>query len=170
MMSAGYIKTLGQSLTLIFLMPFHLAMVHAQDAISAINTNFSPGIRIPTPPVQPIKPVPNWSVRKPFNDRSDRRFILLSAAVYAAATLDMHESLSLRPTFHEDDPLAKPIARFPAPAYYATGAAFATGMNWLGWRMARSERWHSVWWLPQMCSIAGNLLGYGYTKRHEHSR
>jgi hypothetical protein len=148
-----------------------VTVARGQDATGALNTNFtfSSGVRIPTPVIQPIKPEPRWPVRKPFNDRSARRFFILSASVYAAATFDMRESLSLRPRFHEDDPLAKPLAHLPAPAYYASGFALATAMNWLGWKMAHSERWHSVWWLPQLCSITGNVTGYGYTRRHEHS-
>jgi hypothetical protein len=79
--------------------------------------------------------------------------------------MDMRESASLRPRFHEDDPLAKPLAQLPLPAYCATGMAFASGLNWLGWRVARSEKWHRVCWLPQVCSIAGNLVGYAIRKR-----
>lgn len=168
-MSAHPIPRFSPALLLLLLVHLHLAVARAQDAIGAINTNFTPTVHIPTPPIQPIKPIPDKRVAKPFHDGSVRRFTLLSAGVYAAATLDMEESLSLRPGFHEDDPLAKPFARLPAPAYLATGAAFATSMNWLGWKMAQSERWHSIWWLPQICSIAGNMIGYGYTKRHDHA-
>jgi hypothetical protein len=143
------------------------AVAHAQEAIGAVKANFAPGIRAPTTTIQPIKPLPPWKMKQPLEDRSARRFLLLSTGVYAAATMDMQESASLRPWFHEDDPLAKPFAKLHLPAYYATGFAFATGVNWLGWRMARSERWHRVWWLPQVCSIAGNLMGYAHTKTHE---
>lgn len=87
--------------------------------------------------------------------------------VYTAAAMDMQESASLMPRFHEDDPFTKPFAHMPVPAYYATGFAFATGLNWLAWKMVRSEKWHKVWWIPQVCSIAGNMAGYGYTKTHE---
>jgi hypothetical protein len=145
-------------------------VARAQETIGAVNANFTPGIRAPTTTIQPIKPLPPLKMKHPLEDRSVRRFILLSTGVYAAATMDMQESVSLRPRFHEDDPLAKPFANLPLPAYYATGLAFATGLNWLGWRMARSERWHSVWWLPQVCSIAGNLMGYAHTKTHENRR
>lgn len=171
-MPARYIGVFCQAVTLLLLLQFQLKVARGQDAIGAINTNFtsSSAVRIPTPPIQPIKPPSNWPVRRPFIDRSVRPFIFLSASVFAAATLDMRESLSLRPHFHEDDPFARPISHLPAPAYYATGSAFATGVNWIAWKMARSERLHSVWWLPQLCSIAGNMFGYGYTRRHEHSR
>jgi hypothetical protein len=143
------------------------AVAHAQEAIGAVKANFAPEIRAPGTTIQPIKPLPPLKMRKPLEDRSAGRFFLLSLGVYAAATMDMQESASLRPRFHEDDPLAKPFVKLPLPAYYATGIIFATGVNWLGWRMAHSERWHSVWWLPQVCSIAGNLMGYGHTKAHE---
>jgi hypothetical protein len=146
------------------------AVAHAQEAIGAVKANFAPEIRAPGTTIQPIKPLPPLKMRRPLEDRSARRFFLLSLGVYAAATMDMQESASLRPRFHEDDPLAKPFAKLPLPAYYAHGLAFATGVNWLGWRMARSEKWHSVWWLPQVCSIAGNLMGYAHTKTHENRR
>lgn len=166
-MSGRHIKILGQALALLLFAQLNSTVALAQDAIGSINSSFSTsGVHIPTPAVQPIMPLPNWPVRKPFKDRSVRRFILLGAGVYAAATFDMRESLSLRPRFHEDDPLAKPLAHLPAPAYLATGAAFATGVNWIAWKMARSERWRSVWWLAQLCSIAGNVSGYAYTRLH----
>jgi len=145
-------------------------MAHAQETIGAVDSNFSPGIRIPITTIQPIKPLPTWKMKRQWEDRSVRRFILLSTGVYSAAAMDMQESASLRPHFHEDDPLAKPFAKLPLPAYYAHGFAFATGVNWLGWRMARSEKWHKVWWLPQVCSITGNIIGYWHTKTHENRR
>ena len=114
--------------------------------------------------------LPLLRTKQTWQEPRNRRFFLLSTGVYAAASMDMQESASLRPHFHEDDPLAKPFAKLPLPAYYAHGIGFATSMNWLGWKMARSERWHRVWWLPQVCSIAGNLIGYGHTKTHEHRR
>jgi hypothetical protein len=165
-MPARHIGIACQAVTLVLLVQLHLKVTHAQEAIGAVKANFAPGVRIPTPAVRPIESPPRCPVRKPFNDRSVRQFVLLSGGVYAAAALDMQESLSLRPRFHEDDPLARPISHLPAPGYYATGIAFATGVNWVGWRFARSERWHSLWWLPQLCSIAGNVAGYGYTRRH----
>jgi hypothetical protein len=56
--------------------------------------------------------------------------------------------------------------RLPAPAYYASATLFATGINFLGAKMVRSERWHKIWWIPQIGSMAGNLAGYGYTRAH----
>ena len=145
-------------------------VAHAQESIGAVHTNFTPGIVAPATTIQPIKPFPPLKMKRPREDRSTRRFFLLSLGVYTAAAMDMQESASLRPHFHEDDPLAKPFAKLPLPAYYATGIVFATGVNWLGWRLARSERWHRVWWLPQVCSIAGNVAGYAHTKTHENRR
>jgi hypothetical protein len=102
-------------------------------------------------------------------------WIASSLAVYAAAALDMHatEETAERvrrvhrqyPFFQldysfEGDPLARPFVKLPAPAYYACGAAFATGVNWLSFRMSRSKRFHKIWWLPQAFSIAGNTHGF----------
>ena len=142
----------------------------AQEAIGAVSANFTPGIRLPTTTIQPSEPPPPWKMKQPVENRSVRRFFLLSGGVYAAAVMDMQESASLRPHFREDDPLAKPFAKLPLPAYYASGLAFATGLNWLGWRMAHSEKLQRVWWLPQVCSITGNLIGYWHTKTHEYGR
>lgn len=64
------------------------------------------------------------------------------------------------------DPLAKPLVGLPRAAYYAAGAQFATDVNWLGWKMARSPRWHKMWWAPQVTSIAGNVAGFCYTRAH----
>src|SRR4029077_7506075 len=81
----------------------------AQEAIGAVNANFTPGIRLPTTTIQPSEPLPQWKMKQPVENRSVRRFFLLSGGVYAAAVMDMHESASLRPHFREDDPLAKPF-------------------------------------------------------------
>jgi hypothetical protein len=93
-------------------------------------------------------------------------FLLLSASVYSAAFLDMYETKSLGTHVHEYDPVARPFVNLPAPAYYATGAALATGVNWLGWKLAHSRRLQHAWWLPQLSAIAANSTGYGYTITH----
>jgi len=87
---------------------------------------------------------------------------VLSTAVYGAALADMHQTLEVRnsPWWYETDPLAKPFARLPAPAYYATGLAMATGINWLSWKMAHSRRWHKFAPVPQLLTITGNLYGF----------
>lgn len=114
-----------------------------------------------------IDPLPLTEPKKPARYKVPRMFIVTSAAVYGVAVLDIHETISLRPNFVEHDPLARPFVHLPIPAYYATGVALATGVNWLGWKMARSSRWHSVWWLPQIGAISGNLYGYTSTKARE---
>ncbi len=92
---------------------------------------------------------------------SNARFALLSLSVYGAALADMHQTLAVRnsPWWYETDPLARPFARLPAPAYYTTGLAMATGVNWLSWKMARSRRWHRLAPLPQLLSISGSIYG-----------
>jgi hypothetical protein len=95
-----------------------------------------------------------------------KSFFLLTAGVYTAAGLDMQRSESLLSNFDERDPFERPFLRLPVPAYYASTALFATGSNFLGWKMARSERWHKICRVPQVCSMAGNLAGYGYTRAH----
>jgi hypothetical protein len=142
----------------------------AQDTLVAIKAGLSTDVHVPTVPIHPLETRRPRPIRRPVEDRSPRRFLLVSIGVYAAAFMDMGESVSLRPRFQERNPLAKPFATLPAPAYYIAGTAFATGINLVGLKMARSERWHRVWWLPQVGSISGNLFGFGYTKMHEHPR
>jgi hypothetical protein len=93
---------------------------------------------------------------------SKARFVLLSAAVYGAAFADMHQTLQERrySWWCENDPLAKPIVRLPAPAYYAAGLAMATGVNWVGWKMAHSRRWHKLSPIPQLLTVTGNVYGF----------
>jgi len=120
--------------------------------------------RIPSRTV--LAPLPRNELRKAVKTAPPKSFFALSAGVYAAAGLDMQPSESMLPHFDEKDPVVRPFLRLPAPAYYASAALFATGVNFLGWKMARSERWHKIWWLPQVTSMAGNLAGYGYTRAH----
>jgi hypothetical protein len=91
-------------------------------------------------------------------------FIILSTGVYAAALADMHQTLKIRnsPTWAwvETDPFAKPIVRLPAPAYYATGLAMATGLNLLSWKLGHMQRWRKLSFIPQVLTIGGNLDGY----------
>jgi len=127
--------------------------------------------RIPSGTVlAPLAPLPRSEPRRAIKTALPKSFFVLSAGVYTAAGLDMQLSESMLPHFDEKDPLARPFLRLPAPAYYASAALFATGINFLGWKMARSERWHKIWWLPQVTSMAGNLAGYGYTRAHPSPR
>lgn len=91
-----------------------------------------------------LLPPSRFEPKKPVADSHERLFFAMTAKVYAAAGLDLEETASLRPHFHEVDPLAKPFVGLPTPAYYVGGALFATGENWLGWKMARSLRWHKI--------------------------
>jgi hypothetical protein len=97
--------------------------------------------------------------------RNRRPFLMLSAGVYGLALLDMRETVSVGG--YEHDPLTRPFMKLPAPAYYAGGIALATGVNWMASKMEHSRRWRRIWWLPQACSIAGNLWGYATTKARE---
>jgi hypothetical protein len=137
---------------------------HAQGLPGVMALKLTPITHAESPSIHPL---PLIEPRKPIIFRAPRVFILTSAAVYGAAVLDMHETISLRPNFVEHDPLARPFVRLPAPAYYAAGLALATGVNWLSRKMARSSRWHGAWWLPQMCEFGGNLWGYTSTKARE---
>ena len=91
-----------------------------------------------------------------------KQFLILSAAVYGAGFADMHQTLKERKYnwWYESDPFAKPFVRLPAPAYYATGFAMATGVNWISWKMGHSRKWHKLAAIPQLLAIGGNTYGY----------
>jgi hypothetical protein len=91
-----------------------------------------------------------------------KQFLVISAAVYAASFADMHQTMQERhySWWVETDPLARPMVKLPAPAYYATGFVLATGLNWLSWKMGHSRRWHKLVPIPQLLAIAGNTYGF----------
>ena len=91
-----------------------------------------------------------------------KQFLILSAAVYGAGFADMHQTLKERKYdwWREADPLAKPFVRLPSPAYYATGLAMTTGLNWVSWKMGHSRKWHKLAAIPQLLAIGGNAYGY----------
>lgn len=93
---------------------------------------------------------------------SRKQFVVLSAAVYGASLADMHQTLEARKNlwWYETDPLARPFVKLPTPAYYATGLAMATGLNWLSWRMGHSRRWRKLSPIPQLLAIGGNIHGF----------
>jgi hypothetical protein len=97
---------------------------------------------------------------------SKKQFFVLSVAVYGASLADMHQTLAFRNNswWYETDPLAKPLVRLPAPAYYATGLAMATDLNWISWRMGHSRRWRKLSPIPQLLAVAGNI--YGFRSNH----
>ena len=115
-------------------------------------------VAMPSSPIaNPLRPPP-----KPQPHFSRTRFAILSASVYAAAFADMHQTLQQRNSsgWREADPLARPLVRLPAPAYYATGLVMATGLNWLSWKMAHSRRWHNLAPIPQLLAVGGNINGF----------
>jgi hypothetical protein len=149
----------------IFFAPGLVAQTEAPDSkpepfVRALETKLSdskPASPVRIAKAKPFAPKPKSPVRF-----SKTRFVLLSAAVYGAALTDMHQTLEVRksPWWYETDPLAKPFVRLPAPAYYASGLAMATSLNWLSWTMAHSRRWHRLAPIPQSLSISGNLHGF----------
>jgi len=112
---------------------------------------------VPVPEVHAILP----KLKSPVHF-SKTGFLLLSAGVYTASLADMHQTLLAKqsPWWYEADPLARPLVRLPTPAYYATGLALATGVNWLSWKMGHSRRWRKLAPLPQLLAISGNIIGY----------
>jgi hypothetical protein len=121
------------------------------------NPNSNPTLPVRLAEADPFQSRPKSPVRS-----SKTSFVLLSAAVYGASLADMHQTLEVRKFswWYETDPLARPIVRLPAPAYYVTGLALATSVNWLSWKMAHSRRWRRLSPIPQLLSIGGNLYGF----------
>lgn len=146
----------------------HVVVLIAVILISSCAARSQELLETPAPiKVSPVRPDPEKpTVKKP----NKKVFLLLSGGVYTAAILDMHSTIAYRDYlakngFHsfppfEEDPLARPLVQLPKPAYYATGLALATGVNYLSWRMAKSRHLHKVWFLPQVLSIVGNSWGY----------
>jgi hypothetical protein len=124
---------------------------------AATPTESTPKLSLPPP-----KPVCISRTPVSAGHFSKAKFILLSTAVYGASLADMHQTFAVRNLswWYETDPLARPFVHLPAPAYYVTGLAMATGINWLSWRMAHSGRWHKLAPIPQLLTIGGNLYGY----------
>jgi hypothetical protein len=116
--------------------------------------------------LRPFERAPIKPGRAVLSRASKKRFLLLSAAVYGAALAEHASDLGVRKNswWYETDPLAKPFVRLPTPAYYVTGLAMATGLNWLSWKMAHSGRWHRLAPIPQLLSIGGNLYGFQFNR------
>jgi hypothetical protein len=147
--------------------PAAMAQVNTPDVAPKVSSMLLPTSRpdllsaslLSPPKANPLQPQPPAN---PLPHFSNVRFAILSAAIYGAAFADMHQTLQDRKYswWHENDPLAKPLVRLPAPAYYAAGLAMATGVNWLGWKMHHSRRWHKFSPIPQLLAMSGNLYGF----------
>jgi hypothetical protein len=142
-----------------------LAQSESAEPISKLSANTSG--TAPAGPyshlLPPISKPSRFTENPVFAKRDSRfRFVVLSTAVYGAALADMHQTLAVRNLYwwYETDPLARPFVHLSTPAYYATGLAMATGINWLSWKMAHSRRWHKLAPIPQLLTIGGNLYGY----------
>ena len=113
--------------------------------------------------VAPLRTKKNHDAKPPWAVRFHKtQFLVLSAVVYGASLADMHQTLKERKYtwWYETDPLAKPLVKLPAPAYYAAGLAMSTGLNWISWKMGHSRKWHKLAAIPQLLAIGGNTYGY----------
>jgi hypothetical protein len=136
-----------------------------------------------SPTISVVESHPIKRVRAP-----KKPFLVLSGLTYAALGYDMAQTESEKQRWNrsvnrglqtcpncvsegifkwysDGNPLARPVVNLPEPAYFATGIAIATGVNWLAWRMGRSRRFHKAWFVPQLISIGANTWG-GSTYRH----
>jgi hypothetical protein len=151
-------------LTLLFARPSHAqttpVLSDTRATLASVGKKNGDASPVATEPVRKADGLKPIEVKSGHIHKAE--FIALSAGVYGAALLDMHQTMHVRnySWWWETDPLARPFVHLPAPAYYATGFALATGVNWLGWKMGHSRRWHKLAAIPQLVSIGGNLYGY----------
>jgi len=140
----------------------------ASTILRSFRANLLPEEHV-TQTVSPLSPAPIINrppLEKPCCHTHPRLFVVMGVAVYAFGTLDMRQTVKDGGTFQsEEDPLAKPLVALPHPAYYATGYALLTGVNWVSWKMEHSPRWHRIWWLPQALTASGNFVGYAMSRR-----
>jgi hypothetical protein len=95
-----------------------------------------------------------------------KALVALTVGTYGFGTLDMRQTaIEGATSSSERDPFAKPLVGLPHPAYFATGYALLTGVNWLAWKMDHSRRLHRIWWLPQVATMSGNIYGYASSRR-----
>jgi hypothetical protein len=119
-----------------------LAVARAQIVPVSLTKTAAADSKVPSGVV--LAPLPHSELRRAVKPALPKSFWVLTAGVYTAVGLDMQRSESMLPDFDERDPIVRPFLRLPAPAYYASAALFATGINFLGWKMARSERWRKI--------------------------
>jgi hypothetical protein len=164
----NYRSILGAAiLTTVFFAPQSKGQSNAAESVPR-PALFAPAVRIPEIKTESMAPAP--IVVKKSNDGKTvsavrfhkTQFLVLSTAVYGASLADMHQTLRERnySWWYEKDPLARPIVRLPAPAYYATGLALATSLNWISWKMGHSRKWRKLAAIPQLLAIGGNTYGY----------
>jgi hypothetical protein len=149
-----------------------IAFIFAADGKAQTNSDepaFRPAIIVPEVKRSDLRLTASPPIREHYDAKPvqvgrfpKKQFLILSAAVYGASFADMHQTLKERKYdwWYESDPLARPFVRLPAPAYYATGLAMATGVNWLSWKMGHSRKWHKLAVIPQLLAIGGNTYGY----------
>jgi len=118
------------------------------------------------PAERPPQPTLGPRFVPPVRENHVHGVLLLAPVVYVAALLDMHQTSSQLPHFHEYDALARPFLKLPTPLFYTSGMVLATGLNLAAWKMDRSPRLHRMWWVAQTASSIGNFFGYSYTKVH----
>jgi hypothetical protein len=93
-----------------------------------------------------LLPLPRIEPRKPVADTHKWLFFAMSAGVYAAAGLDM-----------QDDPLGQAARRFAHAGVLRRRSVVCHGRELAGLENGAVARWHKIWWVPQVTSIAGNL-------------
>lgn len=153
-----------RAISLVLFLVLWTIEARAQDLPASAQTNLLAKNPLPAADVSPAH---FKEIRRPKQEMNRKAFVAMSAAVYGFAFLDMRETMSLGPGLIEHDPLARPFTRLSPPAYYLTGAALATGVNLIAWKLGHSRRWQKLWWIPQAACASGNLYGCSKTRSRE---
>jgi hypothetical protein len=132
--------------------PLTSAAVLVLVAVSCINVQaqqFSENKELPE------KPEPIFQKHRPVD------WLTLTAIGQAAALADATNTLRLRhadPGWVENDPLARPFVRLPAPAYLTFAVAFTSMISIASLKMHNSSnRWERrFWWVPEAIQIGLN--------------
>lgn len=111
----------------------------------------------------PEKPEPIFEKHRPI------AWLTLTAIGQAAALADATNTLRLRhqdPGWVENDPLARPFVRLPAPAYLTVAVAFTGIISVASLRMHNSSNgWERhLWWVPQAIQIGLNAEAAAHTE------
>jgi hypothetical protein len=160
-MSSHCIRALFRIVFLILLAQIWTIAAGAQDSPETAKEQLLPDAPVAAPEVSASK----FREAHPSASRINRRaFVVMSAAAYGFAFLDMRETKAIGSGLIEHDPLARPFTQLPTPAYYVTGAALVTGVNLLAWKLAHTRKLHKIWWVPQAACSSGNLYGFSKTK------
>jgi hypothetical protein len=103
-------------------------------------------------PELPVKPSPSKAWRA------------LAAFNFTATMMDVGATINDKNNwgeyFYERNPMAQPIVHLPNAAFATVFAVDSVGVSMIGLKLQRSERFHRIWWLPQLLDAGSHLWGF----------